>query len=106
MPERAEVEEFMVVPAHDVADRAMELQDQVEDDLAEAFPGLAFNLVVPEAVNGQTFRLPDEWWVIPVMGSVGDGWSGPLCAAPAPGLMLRIKATCEAMDLERRRWVA
>jgi hypothetical protein len=104
--ERPEVEEFMIIPAHDVANRAVELQDQVEDDLAEAFPGLAFNLVIPEAANGQTFRLPDEWWVIPVMGSVGDGRSGSLCADPAPGLMLRIKAACEAMDLERRRLVA
>lgn len=69
MHDQPEVEEFIIVPAAGVARQAIQMRDRIEDELAGAFPGLGFCLAIPEGVNGRKVQLPDEWWVIPMMGT-------------------------------------
>jgi hypothetical protein len=104
---------FMIMPPVDLNDQMVEQAIYLETQLATEFPGYEFRVVNLDAfksIDGSRrvqFGTGDEFAVIPMMGSVGDGDTpGYLCAEPDRSLIEEITKMCQSFDVEKMQRAA
>ncbi|WP_449395549.1 hypothetical protein [Devosia riboflavina] len=83
------VTEFVIMSGPEVHDYLMTVRKQLRTYLAASFPQYRFSLVSQDN-EGMGFV------VVPVVGSVGDGWTSQQLHEPDPQTIFEIKMALEA----------